>query len=179
MQANDDIDIQRSQVIKDTAFMPGLDLNPFLPLSAQTTNNTHGAIGVGVGVGNEIEIQNENTSMFISKAEYDDGVADVGLESLASGNDAMHDNSVLQQYILDMVNSGKSQAEVTAEIEKYFASLTGNCDNEIQELQQQLEVEKALHREEAASEVVLKAAELDHLSNLFLECVHAQRKSLR
>ena len=46
----------------------------------------------------------------------------------------MLDNSVLQQYILDMVNSGKSQAEVTSEIENYFASLTGNCDNEIQEL---------------------------------------------
>jgi hypothetical protein len=78
-----------------------------------------------------------------------------------------------------MVNSGNSQAEVTAEIEKYLASLTDDCDNETQELRQQLEVEKALHREEATSEVVLKAAELDHLSNLFLECGHAQCKSLR
>jgi len=36
-----------------------------------------------------------------------------------------------------------------------------------------------MHREEAADSVVLKAAELDHLANLFIECVHAQRKSLR
>jgi hypothetical protein len=77
MLANDGIDIKRSQVIKDSAFMPGLHLSPFLPLSAQTATSSG-------GVGNEIEIQNENTSLFARQQE--DDVADVGLDSLAQGD---------------------------------------------------------------------------------------------
>jgi len=46
-------------------------------------------------------------------------------------------------------------------------------------LQDQIEMEKGRYREEAANEVCTKANELDHLSDLFIECVHAQRKSLR
>jgi hypothetical protein len=40
-------------------------------------------------------------------------------------------------------------------------------------------MEKGLFREEAAMEVCTKASDLDYLSDLFIECVHAQRKSLR
>ena len=46
-------------------------------------------------------------------------------------------------------------------------------------LQDQIEMEKGRFREEAATEVCSKANELDHLSDLFIECVHAQRKTLR
>lgn len=40
-------------------------------------------------------------------------------------------------------------------------------------------MEKGLQREEAAVELCSKANDLDYLSDLFIECVHAQRKSLR
>jgi hypothetical protein len=87
--------------------------------------------------------------------------------------------SVLQQYVIDLISAGKSQDEVTEEIEQYYASLTSKCDQDILMLQDQIEMEKGRYREEAANEVCTKANELDHLSDLFIECVHAQRKSLR
>ena len=40
-------------------------------------------------------------------------------------------------------------------------------------------MEKGAFRDEQANELSLKANELDYLSNLFIECVHAQRKQLR
>ena len=36
-----------------------------------------------------------------------------------------------------------------------------------------------MQREEAAVQLCSKANDLDYLSDLFIECVHAQRKSLR
>ena len=57
--------------------------------------------------------------------------------------------------------------------------LATNCDSEIRDLQEELDYEKALFREEAAEEVYLKAFELDELSNIFIDCIHAHRKSLR
>lgn len=46
-------------------------------------------------------------------------------------------------------------------------------------LQDQIEMEKGRYREEAAVELCHKANELDYLSDLFIDCVHAQRKTLR
>ena len=57
--------------------------------------------------------------------------------------------------------------------------LVENCDNEIIDLREQLELEKAGFREEAADDVYLKANEIDDLSNIFIDCIHAHRKSLR
>lgn len=35
---------------------------------------------------------------------------------------------MLQQYVVDLVAAGKSQDEVTQEIEEYYSTLTGKCD---------------------------------------------------
>ena len=40
-------------------------------------------------------------------------------------------------------------------------------------LQDQIEMEKGRYREEAATELCTKANELDYLSDLFIDCVHA------
>ena len=47
------------------------------------------------------------------------------------------------------------------------------------DLKEELEYEKAFQREQAADEVYLKANELDELSNIFIDCIHAHRKTLR
>lgn len=78
-----------------------------------------------------------------------------------------------------MVASGKDENEVVSDLENYYNTLVSNCDNEILDLKEELEAEKAGFREEAADEVYLKANELDELSNIFIECIHAHRKSLR
>lgn len=78
-----------------------------------------------------------------------------------------------------MIAAGKSQDEVTSAIEEYYAQLTGKCDEDILRLQDQIELEKGMQREEAAVAIFSKANDLDYLSDLFIECVHAQRKSLR
>ena len=54
-----------------------------------------------------------------------------------------------------------------------------SCDTEILDLKEELEFEKAAHREQAADEVYLKANEIDELSNIFIDCIHAHRKTLR
>lgn len=68
---------------------------------------------------------------------------------------------------------------MVAAIEDYYASLVGKCDEEILRLQDQIELEKGMQRTDAAVELYSRASDLDYLSDLFIECVHAQRKSLR
>lgn len=79
----------------------------------------------------------------------------------------------------DLIQSGKTEYEMTRDLETYYYMLVENCDNEIVDLREHLEVEKAGFREEAAEEVYLKAHEIDDLSNIFIDCIHAHRKSLR
>lgn len=86
---------------------------------------------------------------------------------------------MLQQYVKDLVAAGKSELEMMDDIERYYDTLVKSCDNEILDLKEELEYEKAAHREQAADEVYLKANENDELSNIFIECIHAHRKSLR
>lgn len=86
---------------------------------------------------------------------------------------------MLCQYVKDLVASGKSEYEVISDLEGYYNTLVENCDTEIIDLKEELEREKAAFREEAAEEVYLKASEIDELSNIFIDCIHAHRKSLR
>ena len=87
--------------------------------------------------------------------------------------------TVLQKYVTDLVSAGKSEGEVLDDLETYFDTLVKRCDNEIVDLREELEYEKAAYREQAADEVFLKANEIDELSNIFIDCIHAHRKSLR
>ena len=86
---------------------------------------------------------------------------------------------MLQQYVKDLVAGGKSEAELVTDLEAYYNTLVQSCDSEIIDLKEELEFEKAAHREQAADEVYLKASELDELSNIFIDCIHAHRKTLR
>ena len=86
---------------------------------------------------------------------------------------------MLQQYVKDLVACGKDENEVIGDLECYYNTLTEKCENEIQDLKEELEIEKAAYREEAAEEVYLKANEIDDLSNIFIDCIHAHRKTLR
>lgn len=79
----------------------------------------------------------------------------------------------------DLINAGKSEEEMTRDLEAYYYMLVQNCDSEILDLREQLEVEKAGFREEAAEEVYLKANEIEDLSNIFIDCIHSHRKTLR
>ena len=78
-----------------------------------------------------------------------------------------------------MVSAGKTEAEIVDDLEMYYDTLVRSCDNEIIDLKEELELEKAGHREQAADEVYLKANEIDELSNIFIDCIHAHRKTLR
>jgi len=84
-------------------------------------------------------------------------------------NNMPFESTVLQQYVKDLVSAGKTEEE----------TLVKRCDNEIIDLKEELEYEKAAHREQAADEVYLKANEIDELSNVFIDCIHAHRKTLR
>jgi hypothetical protein len=86
---------------------------------------------------------------------------------------------VLEQYVKELVAGGKSEGELITDLENYYQTLAGSCDNEILDLKEELEFEKAAHREQAADEVYLKANEVDELSNIFIDCIHAHRKTLR
>ena len=79
----------------------------------------------------------------------------------------------------DLVAAGKSEADLITDVETYYDTLCKSCDTEILDLKEELEYEKAAHREQAADEMYLKANELDDLSNIFIDCIHAHRKSLR
>lgn len=79
----------------------------------------------------------------------------------------------------ELVSAGKGEDDVLDDLESYFDTLVKRCDNEILDLREELEYEKAGYREQAADEVYLKANEIDELSNIFIDCIHAHRKSLR
>ncbi len=79
----------------------------------------------------------------------------------------------------DLVSAGKSEEDVVDDLEAYYDTLVRSCDTEIIDLKEELEMEKAGHREQAAEEVYLKANELDELSNIFIDCIHVHRKTLR
>mmetsp|Transcript_30339 Transcript_30339/g.40317 ORF Transcript_30339/g.40317 Transcript_30339/m.40317 type:complete len:98 (+) Transcript_30339:1223-1516(+) len=94
-------------------------------------------------------------------------------------NNMPFESTVLQQYVKDLVSAGKTEEETLDDLEVYFDTLVKRCDNEIIDLKEELEYEKAAHREQAADEVYLKANEIDELSNVFIDCIHAHRKTLR
>jgi len=113
-------------------------------------------------------------SKFENDSRYLSGSVDQGWT-----NNSSKVKTVLGKFVTDLISSGKNETEVTKDLEDYFNTLAVNCDDEIVDLQEQLEIEKAMFREEAADEVYLKANEIDQMSNIFIECIHSHRKSLR
>lgn len=103
--------------------MPDINLNPFYSLAQQINNNNQDF--------NESKIV--GNSLFDSKINND--LLPVKDQSFYQSQQQPDEVSVLQQYVLDLVAAGKSQDEVTSEIEQYYATLTGKYDEEILKLQ--------------------------------------------
>ena len=47
----------------------------------------------------------------------------------------------------DLVTAGKSEGELVTDLESYYDTLVQSCDTEILDLKEELEYEKAAHRE--------------------------------
>jgi hypothetical protein len=112
------MDFERSKIIKESAQMPAPYLSPFLPLEQQLEAAT------------ESKAQN---SLFDSKLNND------LLPVRESQEHSQHQSveggvTVLQQYVIDLIASGKTQDEVIQEIGAYYYSLTSQADQEILQL---------------------------------------------
>jgi len=77
------------------------------------------------------------------------------------------------------MSSGRTDKEIVSDLENYYNQLCTNCDQEILRLREELEIAQAEERSEMAEDLVIPMAEMDDLGNFFLDCVYAQRKSLR
>jgi len=77
------------------------------------------------------------------------------------------------------MSSGRTDKEIVSDLENYYNQLCTNCDQEILRLREELEIAQAEERSEMAEDLVIPMAEMDDLGNFFLDCVFAQRKSLR
>ena len=77
------------------------------------------------------------------------------------------------------MSSGRTDEEIVSDIEAYYHQLCTNCDQEILRLREELEIVQAEERTALADDLVVPKSDLDNLSNFFLDCVYAQRKSLR
>ena len=77
------------------------------------------------------------------------------------------------------MSSGRTDKEIVSDLENYYNQLCTNCDQEILRLREELEIAQAEDRSEMAEDLVIPMAEMDDLGNFFLDCVFAQRKSLR
>ncbi|TNV74000.1 hypothetical protein FGO68_gene15745 [Halteria grandinella] len=101
------------------------------------------------------------------------------LDLVASTQQPNQADTVIQQYTMDLVTSGRDDAEIVDSLEQYYSSLAHGFDDELMRVQKEIELHKAAARELEAQEIVLPASESDDLSNYFIECVFKQRKSLR
>lgn len=77
------------------------------------------------------------------------------------------------------MSSGRTDIEIITEIEAYYYQLCLNCDQEVLRLREELCQVEAENRSNLAEDLIVPQAELDNLSNFFLDCIYAQRKSLR
>jgi len=88
-------------------------------------------------------------------------------------------DTVVQQYTIDLLISGRDDAEIVDSLEQYYTKLSQGFDEELARVQQETELHKAAGRELEAQEVTLPAFDQDDLANFFIECIYQERKSLR
>lgn len=80
--------------------------------------------------------------------------------------------TLIQSYTLNLVGSGRDDAEIVDGLEQYYSKLGNGFDEELAKLNAELELHKAAARELEAQEIILPASENDDLSNYFLECIY-------
>jgi len=73
---------------------------------------------------------------------------------------------------MDLLASGRDDAEIVDGLEQYFSKLHSGFDQELMKVQEELDIHKAAARELEAQEIILPASENDELSNFFLECIY-------
>ena len=62
------------------------------------------------------------------------------------GEDQFVPENVLQKFVADLIQSGRSDPEIVESLEQYYNKLSTNSDDEILRLKEELEVQKALTR---------------------------------
>ena len=77
------------------------------------------------------------------------------------------------------MSSGRTDNEIVEDMEKYYNQLCNNCDQEILRLREELQFAEAEDRTNLAEELIIPRAEIDNISNFFLECVYSEKKNLR
>jgi hypothetical protein len=77
------------------------------------------------------------------------------------------------------MSSGRTDKEIVNDLEAYYNQLCTNCDQEILRLREELELSQAEERTTLAEDLIIPKSDLDQLGNFFLQCVFAERKSLR
>jgi hypothetical protein len=87
--------------------------------------------------------------------------------------------TLIQSYTLNLVSSGRDDAEIVDGLEQYYSKLGNGFDEELAKLNAELELHKAAARELEAQEIILPASENDDLSNYFLECIYQQLLTMR
>lgn len=95
-----------------------------------------------------------------------------------AGNQEIGD-SILKNYTKQLMSSGRTDREIVSDLESYYHQLCTNCDQEILRLREELKLAEAEERTTMAEDLVLPMSDLDNLSNFFLDCVYAEKKSLR
>ncbi|CDW88332.1 UNKNOWN [Stylonychia lemnae] len=159
-------DLEKS-FMASTEYPSEMNTSRFKPLESQFQNNTS-------AINNKLNSAFQSVDMMNKDLQNQ-----MAMSSINASPDEFTPENVLQQFVIDLINSGRSDPEIVESIEQYYNKLSSNSDDEILRLREELEIQKALTRQLQADEVVIPAVDQDDLSNYFLECVYEQRKSLR
>ena len=88
-------------------------------------------------------------------------------------------DTIIKHYTKQLMSSNRTDNEIVSDLNAYYYQLCGNCDSEILRLREELKIAEAEERTTMAEDLVIPRAEMDNMSNFFLDCVYAQQKSLR
>jgi hypothetical protein len=88
-------------------------------------------------------------------------------------------DSILKLYVKQLMQSGRTDPEIVTDLEQYYNQLCSNCDMEILRLKEEFEIVQAEDRTGIAEELIHTHDEIERLSNFFIDCIYASRKSMR
>ena len=97
----------------------------------------------------------------------------------SSGGISQQEDSIIKHYTKQLMSSNRTDQEITHDLEQYYTQLCNNCDQEILRLREELQLAEAEDRTSMAEDLVIPRAEMENISNFFLECIYEQQKSLR
>ena len=83
-------------------------------------------------------------------------------------------DTIIKYYTKQLMSSNRTDNEIVSDLNGYYNQLCNNCDSEILRLREELRIAEAEERTTMAEDLVIPRAEMDNLSNFFLDCVYAQ-----